>query len=338
MNIFTFIRSYLLVASFIVLPSCAGYRSSLKTHNAESSLDREFCTQEDQKLNEGQQDSAPWVTVWIHGTQPSFEHAPGKRLRHFLQKHANEYFYSERGLHPISAQPKTNRHYAFAHLLNQGDPVRFPAEHFYTFGWSGDLSFKARQAAGATLYQELVSFVHDFKQVHGVAPRLRLITHSHGGNVALNLAQAQEEQRKDLVIDELVLLACPVQEKTCHLVQNSLFKKVYSCYSSLDLLQVLDPQGLYKSNRLKTSVFSKRRFPDSCDNVVQAKIRFNKRAMLHVEFLSDQFVRALPHIITRLETWHPSPANVAKIKQIRIHANTGRLSDLHCSYVLHSQR
>lgn len=333
MNIFTFIRSYLLIASFIVLPSCTGNRSSLKEHRAESCLDNEFDSQGNKNINEERQDNAPWVTVWIHGTQPSFEHAPGKRLRSFLQKHAHEYFYCERGLHPISDQPETNRHCTFARLLNQGDPVRFPAEHFYTFGWSGDLSFKARQAAGATLYQDLVSFVYDFKQVHGVKPLLRLITHSHGGNVALNLAQAQEEQHKDLVIDELVLLACPVQEKTCHLVQSQLFKKVYSCYSSLDLLQVIDPQGLYRSNELKTSVFSKRRFPGSCDKVVQAKIRFDKRAILHIEFLSDQFVRALPHIITKLESWHPSAANAAKIKQIRIYANTGRLSDLRCSYV-----
>lgn len=331
MNIFMLIRSYMLIACLIILPSCASQRSGLKEQKPQTCLDNELENKVDGDRGIA---TAPWITVWIHGTQPSFDKAPGKRLRAALKRRAHEVFYCKSGLHPINTQPKTNRHHEFARLLYEVDPVRFPAAHFYTFGWSGDLSFDVRYQAGKNLYLDLVKLVEEFTHTHGVTPNIRLITHSHGGNVALNLALAQAEYRKrsNLVIDELVLLACPVQERTAFLAQDQLFKKIYSLYSSLDVLQVVDPQGLYKNNTIDNGVFSKRRFPASFNKVAQAKIRFNKRAILHIEFLSDRLVRALPCIITKLDKWHQATTGDTQIKQICIQNDTGQACDVRCSY------
>lgn len=329
MNIFMLVRSYVLVACFIILPSCTNQRSGLKEQKPQTCLDNEL----DHKIDgDVVVATVPWITVWIHGTQPSFDKVPGKRLRTALIRHAHELFYCKSGLHSINTQPKTNRHHEFARLLHEVDPMRFPVEYFYTFGWSGDLNFDVRYQAGKYLYLDLVKLVDEFVHAHGVTPNIRLITHSHGGNVALNLSLAQAEYGKNLVVNELVLLACPVQEKTAFLVQDTLFKKIYSLYSSLDVLQIVDPQGLYKSNNLKASVFSKRRFPESCNKVAQAKIRFNKRSILHIEFLSDRLIRALPGIITKLDSWHQANTCDTHIKLICIQKDTGQLSDLRCSY------
>jgi len=55
-------------------------------------------------------------------------------------------------------------------------------------------------------------------------PKVTLISHSHGGNVALNLA-AIAEKESPLSIERLILLACPVQQETAALVDAPMFKK-----------------------------------------------------------------------------------------------------------------
>lgn len=59
--------------------------------------------------------------------------------------------------------------------------------YYYTFGWSGLISQNSRRFEAIRLYnalgQELEKFHHT-----GIKPKIRLIAHSHGGNVCLNLA------------------------------------------------------------------------------------------------------------------------------------------------------
>jgi len=136
-----------------------------------------------------------------------------------------------------------------------------------------------------------------------------MITHSHGGNVALYMAKIKKEFTTPITIDELILLACPVQQKTVNLIKDDLFKQIYSLYSKADLIQVLDPQGIYaiksklqgkKSiNKRKTPLFSKRRFPVQ-DNLKQAKIRINGRAISHLDFILKTFLRHLSEILAEL--------------------------------------
>lgn len=59
--------------------------------------------------------------------------------------------------------------------------------HFYTFGWSGLISQDRRRSEAFRLYNALSEEVEQFRK-RGIDPKIRLISHSHGGNLCLNLA------------------------------------------------------------------------------------------------------------------------------------------------------
>ena len=45
-------------------------------------------------------------------------------------------------------------------------------------------------------------------------PCIQLISHSHGGNIGLNLPAIGKQYEKRLMIDKLIMMGCPVQAKT----------------------------------------------------------------------------------------------------------------------------
>ena len=155
----------------------------------------------------------------------------------------------------------------------------------YFFRWSGKLSPQERKKAA----RHLASLI----RTH-TGP-IRLICHSHGCNVALLLAELDLPAQH---IEKLILLAPPVQKSTSHLVASPLFKKVISLYSTGDLLQVADPQGLQSKN--KESLFSKRLFDES-PNLIQARILIDRRSPSHIDFILTRFLKKLSAIITLLE-------------------------------------
>jgi hypothetical protein len=59
--------------------------------------------------------------------------------------------------------------------------------YFYAFGWSGLLSQTNRRSDAIRFYNALCAEV-DRLRLQGIHPKIRIITHSHGGNLALNLA------------------------------------------------------------------------------------------------------------------------------------------------------
>lgn len=239
-----------------------------------------------------------WITVWIHGTQICLGSPATKGLRSYLQQAAHTYFYCLEGLHSLKAQPGTNRHQRFAEILEQEDPTRFQADHFYTFGWSGNLSFQEREEAGAKLYHQLLELIVLYEQLYGKEPHVRIISHSHGGNVALTLAAEENKEHKHLVINELILLGCPIQQATIEYAQSPIFKTIYSLCSNYDVIQVVDPQGLYRHTAQKTPLFSQRRFPASYPHIFQADV--SSYGIPHVGFLSERFIHDLPKILTGL--------------------------------------
>lgn len=175
--------------------------------------------------------------------------------------------------------------------LTSVSPQDFPDQSVYVFGWPGALGFAIRERAAHDLY-ELI------KDYHG---SITIIAHSHGCNVALNLAKiAQEQGDKYLSIDRLILLAGPVQAVTEPYVDEPLFKRVYSFYSQADIAQIIDPQGLYydtyKAGGNKQSpFFSQRVF--SSPKVMQAQILLDARYPSHNDFLYEPFIRKLPLLI-----------------------------------------
>lgn len=223
---------------------------------------------------------APTVTIWIHGT------------RLFSRALYQEDIPYHEGLEPAesAAIPPRLKHIGTA----------LGTLHLYIFGWSGKLCFIEREKAAARLYQELITLVHEYQTKTGTTPRLRIIAHSHGGNVALNLGLCCTDPK--LSIDELILLACPVQDKTKEFVDHPLFKKIYALYSALDIIQIIDPQGIYAHRGRAKTFFSKRNF-DHRPHVAQMKIKINRRAITHGEFSKLPFLNLLPGILTGIKTW-----------------------------------
>ena len=189
-----------------------------------------------------------------------------------------------------------------AQQLNEVDPYNYPLEGFYAFVWSGKLCFKERMTAAEKLYASLQETIREYHELYGCIPKIRLITVSHGGNVALNMAQIHKHKDK-LAIDELVMLCCPVQHETEDCLQSPLFKKVYSLYSTADYLQKLDPQGVYQDNNHRDkSFFSGRRFKPHA-KLKQVRIKVNGFTIGHLQFGSHKFMRLLPPMLNELSQW-----------------------------------
>lgn len=62
---------------------------------------------------------------------------------------------------------------------------------FYTFGWSGLLSQKQRRIEAVRFYNELTNELERYHK-EGRYPKIRLIAHSHGGNLCLNLGSISD--------------------------------------------------------------------------------------------------------------------------------------------------
>lgn len=239
------------------------------------------------------------VTIWIHGTRAFFAK--------FICK---DFFYTRRGLHCATEFAPQYHLREIAELLQYRDPNRFALKDFYFFGWSGKLSFKTRYKAGRKLHKSILALIEKYEKEYGCRPKLRIITHSHGGNVALNLARFNEDLQ--FKIDELIVLACPVQKSTCHLSQHETFKKIHSLYSRFDSFQILDPQRIYywfqkdlvaETPTKPDTFFSQRRF-EHMDKILQVQLKLNNRGVMHIEFLTNKFVGLIPSIMDEIEVWH----------------------------------
>lgn len=232
----------------------------------------------------------PPINIWIHGTR----FFP---FNYFFK----DFFYCPPGLTHVTDLKK---HYPMskkAHALIQYDPYNFNPHTFYLFGWCGSLSFDERIHWAQVLYEDIKRIVAEYKETYNTQPIIRIFAHSHGGNVALNLAKIKKPE-DDFVIDELVLMGTPVQSQTKKYIQHPMFKKIYALYSQLDILQVADPQGLYYQGN--TSPFFSKRCFEIQDNLYQVKVKFNGRAMSHTQFTEPNFLQYIPDIIRTIDEWH----------------------------------
>lgn len=256
-------------------------------------------THKTQTIDSTTKHQAPTITIWVHGTTL------------FGSKILPNFFYCQRGLHRACSLDKRYHHRIMAEILAEADPQHFSLKNFYLFGWAGSLSFEARKQAAQELYGSLKKLSDMHEKLYHQTPNIRIITHSHGGNVALNLANVKDA-KNNITISELILLACPVQDYTKRTIQDPIFKRVVSLYSTLDALQVLDPQGMYSKEvhemhkhyekYTKTPLFSQRVFEPHA-KIVQAKLKINGRGIFHIEFLMNKFLRELPKILDRLHEY-----------------------------------
>lgn len=247
------------------------------------------------------------INIFIHGTLFFALKLP----------FASSFFSSPQGLFPVSKLPNSYQIKKVATMLNNRNSTKFPINNFYSYGWSGQLSSTTRNLAAHEIYHVILNLTNNYKAKIGRIPKIRIITHSHGGNIALQLGKwARYHQDKNFQIDELILLACPVQFETKNYVKDKCFKKIYSLFSYADLIQIADPQGLIELKNIKIKnwwkklsqkpIFSERVFPRS-NNLIQANITLNRYRPIHIDFLRLKFFKALPDILHFLDLDRKKP-------------------------------
>lgn len=238
------------------------------------------------------------VTIFVHGTSLV----------------AGQLVYSAAGLQPLDTLSSIDVAYRFGTALSAADRHGFPAAHCYSFGWGGALDHQVRRFAAGELSRALLKLQDAYRRI-GRRISVTLITHSHGGNVALLLAEAWQQlspaQQRQVAIDRLIMLACPVQKLTCELVKHQIFKRVYVFYSQWDIIQVVAPQLSEFQRQVTVGQLpgSERIFPVA-PHVYQASICAGWRNGIgHLEFIFQSFARKLPNLLRRLD-WHatrPTP-------------------------------
>lgn len=239
----------------------------------------------------------PPLTIWIHGTI------------FFRRATFDLVFDTVPSIKHIYGFPEEHKVRQRVQALHGADPQQYPLETFYAFGWSGKLNEEQRDYAACVLHSELVDLIEDFIKKYKVYPEINIITHSHGGNVALTLARMNDFKQKNIIINSLILMGCPVQYATAHLINNPIFERVYALYSSLDTVQILAPQfkrkepsrrNLSTRHAFRMPPFSRRCFIQD-GRIRQARVTINKHALFHTEFVSPRFITALPDVIKTID-------------------------------------
>lgn len=224
------------------------------------------------------------------------------------------FFFCPRSLTPALELSKKYHIAAIVNLLCETPSDYFDKDHFYLFGWSGRLLVSERKKAARELYIKLKILQRQY-QAQSIQPHFSIIAHSHGGNVALHLAELAHEDNEAPSIEKLILLACPVQVETESYVNAPLFKNIFSIHSHHDILQVLDPQGIHqwtesfkhygleftlKNLKMLGPLFSKRHFPKA-PHVMQLNVRYAHRELFHLEFLLPAVIKSVPTLITMMK-------------------------------------
>jgi hypothetical protein len=217
-----------------------------------------------------------YVTVIIHGTRLPLVSSV---LRYCFASTQGFYSYLELQNMGKSLTLLNNFHIA--------NPILFPTDKLYSFGWDGKLSVCARKRAAHDLYFHLI----ELRKKLPATTKIRIISHSHGGNVVLHLAEEEAVHKIPLVIDQFIIMACPVQEQTKQFVTNPLFKSVLALFSNSDIVQIADPQGFFDEN-CSEKTLSERTFPQS-ERLLQLRINHFR----HQDFLKISFICLLPRVI-----------------------------------------
>jgi len=170
---------------------------------------------EEKTTREGRE---PWITIFVHGSfgsllgflnvsQVCSDDIEGTAYKKTVGKmRKDQFFYREQPLLDkglIRVNPSFDLHrtggkkFAVYPLLKTYDElteyIRPGREQhtFYTFGWSGLLSQKRRCLEAIRFYNQLSEELAQFEK-QGICPKIRILTHSHGGNVIAYLGAIHE--------------------------------------------------------------------------------------------------------------------------------------------------
>lgn len=242
-----------------------------------------------------------WLTVFVHGTVGSpfsvfnpdetfndiYTNPLYKKIQDLFRNNrfnARIRFLSPQGLHKVDFSLKTRSTQVislYKDILLLTNPIQAQQTHFYTFGWSGFLSQKERLTQACILYLDLWQEVQQFRK-QGVIPKIRLIAHSHGGNVCLNLVPIHKLFGYDFYIDELLLCATPIQEETERFAYNSLWKTVYNIYAESDVIQLVDFFSTKGKSNKRTLAQTHSKKKHKAPKIIQLRILIGHKTHKHL--------------------------------------------------------
>lgn len=257
-----------------------------------------------------------WLTIFVHGTiglkasaspglffkllTDNVENSDYARyvecLRHSPRIYSEQAI-QEVGLHKIHFNHKYTYRgaYVFAkvfdQMINKCSTIR-QNNTYYTFGWSGLLSYKARFKESKLFYESLREKITKSKY-YDKNLKIRIVGYSHGGNLALDLAAIREcyYPEDTFNIDELIMIGMPVQNANSGLIYHDIFKKAYNIYSCGDIVQSLDifaPWGWFSRKKF-VSRYCSFPLPD-------------KLTQIGLNFEISKYLRCRNNI-----NWHPKP-------------------------------
>ena len=235
------------------------------------------------------------ITIFIHGSRSAAKYVLPQKYQ------------SKQGLYPVIDYSVDSHYYEIAEIFQEKDPATFSMKNYYVFGWDGALSFDVRKKLAQKLRNQLEPVLDAYKQKDGCYPEVTIITFSHGGNIALQLADFLGEVESKYNKVNLLLIGCPVQATTEHMIASSYFNHVSVVSSRGDVIQRMDPHNLYGPERdEKTRLFSRRFFDvENFDNFVQNKIdqyavTVNGKILGHVD-LFRSFMIHIPYVLEQQE-------------------------------------
>jgi hypothetical protein len=230
------------------------------------------------------------IVVFVHGTKVKSILRLFPLIGHVLNwsfKNAIAYLdgFTD-GLHEIKSFDNTQTSFPTAICASLKEGMKDDANiRFYQFGWSGSLSMHARKKAGGQFLSALCALRQESFCADVSVPKMMIITHSHGGNVFLEMLLQNNGRLPKDAIDEVLLLACPVQEETKKAIaSDTVCKRIIQAISYHDIVQRLDPQGLWHFFNTFSwgsgAFFSERFFPHAA-HLTQLEIGWkNKKAVV----------------------------------------------------------
>lgn len=232
------------------------------------------------------------VTILVGGTGTGYQ----SKILKFAR-------YCPRGLHKMTAanELKMGNFYTSKYtIFSKSKSGLFDKDHIYNFGWAGQLGFDLRDQEGKILAQAVEELAKEYKSAYQEYPHVRIVTFSHGGNVALNMGKYFSTFEEPMNID-LIMFAPPIQAATSNLVHSPCFSHVYNIFSDGDVIQRIDPQNMYAPIKNDTTfIFSERFFLNPPVNCKQARITIKGNCVGHLE-LCHGLAGYLQNIVQQLD-------------------------------------
>ncbi|MFA6263599.1 MAG: hypothetical protein WCW33_03465 [Candidatus Babeliales bacterium] len=181
-----------------------------------------------------------WMTIFVHGSFGSIlgflnfsdvisDHVYGTEYQQITAKMRNDDFFFRRqailqqGLIPfepsLDARRIEPRKFAIYPIVKAYEIINDAVyegkqkNYFYAFGWSGLLSQTNRRSDAIRFYNALCAEVDRLRH-QGIHPKIRIITHSHGGNLALNLAAVHKLLTMSLADEQVKFSSVPQEDES----------------------------------------------------------------------------------------------------------------------------